>query len=349
MCSCYVAPRYILCSLCNNPLVLYNSSSMTYLYEKNRGQGFTIVELVVVVVVIAVLATIIVVAYNTIMNNAKEQAVQSDAQTVAAQLGKYKTKNGTYPANLDLLEDVTGTRSSYQYAYNDSANTYCLTASVEGASAYITSGSSLTKVGGCPGHGVNGQAPITNLVTNPSFETGVTNTTNNRVTTLASSAWSMSGSNSLQQTPTDAANADAFTSVGGDTGAMRLGMQAGKTYVLSATVRLSAAQTGTLDPRARQIQAYYKPGTGSYAAFTSAAAPNAAGATRLTLTFTLPANTTEAFIRLYNGARTGGGLTWWDGVMLTEGSTIYNFADGNSSNWIWNGTTSTSTSTGPAL
>ena len=37
----------------------------------------------------------------------------------------------------------------------------------------------------------------------------------------------------------------------------------------------------------------------------------------------------------------------FDGAMLRSGSTASTYADGNSSNWIWNGTTNNSSSTGP--
>jgi hypothetical protein len=38
-----------------------------------------------------------------------------------------------------------------------------------------------------------------------------------------------------------------------------------------------------------------------------------------------------------------------DSVMLTSGTTSYNYADGNSTDWTWNGSPNSSTSTGPAL
>jgi hypothetical protein len=37
-----------------------------------------------------------------------------------------------------------------------------------------------------------------------------------------------------------------------------------------------------------------------------------------------------------------------DCLMITEGSTAYSFADGSSPNWVWNGASNSSTSTGPA-
>jgi hypothetical protein len=38
-----------------------------------------------------------------------------------------------------------------------------------------------------------------------------------------------------------------------------------------------------------------------------------------------------------------------DGVMYTKGSTTYGYADGNTTNWVWNGTANNATSTGPPV
>ncbi|NTW61560.1 prepilin-type N-terminal cleavage/methylation domain-containing protein [Candidatus Saccharibacteria bacterium] len=43
------------------------------------------------------------------------------------------------------------------------------------------------------------------------------------------------------------------------------------------------------------------------------------------------------------------GNVWFDGIMLTAGSSIPNYADGSSSGWAWNGASNNSTSFGPAL
>jgi hypothetical protein len=36
-----------------------------------------------------------------------------------------------------------------------------------------------------------------------------------------------------------------------------------------------------------------------------------------------------------------------DGAMITKGTTTYNYADGNTLNWAWNGTPHSASSTGP--
>jgi hypothetical protein len=61
----------------------------------------------------------------------------------------------------------------------------------------------------------------------------------------------------------------------------------------------------------------------------------------------IPADAIGAWIRLYHGGMSGAGDVWYDDIMITEGTTSYAYADGNSANWVWNGSMNLSTSTGP--
>jgi hypothetical protein len=70
---------------------------------------------------------------------------------------------------------------------------------------------------------------------------------------ISSKAWKRSGSRSLRLVATTTATNDTFTAASGDTGSMRLGMVAGKTYTFSATCHLEAPLTGTLSARSRKI------------------------------------------------------------------------------------------------
>ena len=135
-----------------------------------RKNGFTIVELIVVIVVIAIIATVTIVSYVAVTNNAKQQTVKTDARTVAAQLNKHKAEKGAYPADLDTLTDMPTTDSTFQYTYDATSRAFCLTASVEGASAYVTNVNSEAKEGGCPGDAVEGRPARTNLALNPGYE-----------------------------------------------------------------------------------------------------------------------------------------------------------------------------------
>lgn len=146
---------------------------------------------------------------------------------------------------------------------------------------------------------------------------------------VASREWTLTGNQSLRVIPTSTSNNDTFVSLGGDAGAFRLGMSVGNTYTVSGTIRLAAAQTGTLNARARRIAFFYKNSAGTYVEAQSAQAPNSAGATRLSVTVSIPTGATEAFIRLYNGALVGGGDVWWDNILVEATSTVKDYFDGS--------------------
>ena len=78
----------------------------------------------------------------------------------------------------------------------------------------------------------------------------------------------------------------------------------------------------------------------------------AGGVARLSRTVTTLAGTAKLTISLQ-----GAGDVNWNpgdklhttGLMITQGSTLYNYADGNSPGWSWTGTPNASTSFGPPL
>lgn len=317
--------------------------------KSRRHSGFTIVELLVVIVVIGILAAITIVAYNGIQNRARGATVSSDLSNAKQQLLLDQVDTGKFPDTLAQANSNQGLQSSpgttYQYSVNNQASpaTFCITAT-NGTISYKITESSAPVAGGCPGHGVGGVAAVTNMIPNPSVETDSSSLGGANSTVARDTSWSSNGVASISVTPTSTTTADSFISVAGDNYGMRLGMQAGKTYTLSATLHLTSALTGTLDSRALSIVAYQNSGGYTY---TSTQAPNSPGTYPLKLTFTLASNATEAFIRLYNGGYSGSGTVYYDSIMLTEGSTAYTYADGNTPNWIWNGTPNNSTSTGP--
>ncbi|MDN5275378.1 MAG: hypothetical protein JWN33_27 [Candidatus Saccharibacteria bacterium] len=55
-------------------------------------------------------------------------------------------------------------------------------------------------------------------------------------------------------------------------------------------------------------------------------------------------------VLVYSGETACATGSTFDGtaVMVTAGTTLYDYADGNSANWIWNGTANNSSSTGPS-
>lgn len=130
---------------------------MIRIQANKQAHGFTIVELLVVIIVIAILVTITTVSYIVVSDNANEQAAKTDAQTIATHLNKYKAKHGSYPATLSDLVDVPGTQAEFQYTRNLSTDTYCVTAFVVSATAYVQSGSLDAIPGKCAGHSFEGE------------------------------------------------------------------------------------------------------------------------------------------------------------------------------------------------
>lgn len=65
---------------------------------KEKRQGFTIVELIIVIVVIGVLAAITMVSYNSIQDRARETRVVAAVDAYEKLLRIYKAQYGEYPA-----------------------------------------------------------------------------------------------------------------------------------------------------------------------------------------------------------------------------------------------------------
>ncbi len=316
--------------------------------KRVRSSGFTIVELLIVVVVIAILAAITIVAYNGIQNRAKQSSAQSAASAGFKKVSLWLVENPSQAPTLSDFTDLVGDANIGQYQYTPGANgAFCLTATTSNFSYFTSNTQTNPSAGACAGHGANGITAITNLVTNPSVELSTATYGLNTATGTVDSSWAQNGTSSLRISPTAGTN-DTFANVGGDLGALRLGIQAGKTYTASGTIRLSAAQIGTLSGSARRLTAWYTV-SGVHTQTSSAAAANIAGSTRVSVTFSVPASATAAWLRLYNGTSVGNGDVWWDSIMLTESGSALNYGDGTSSGWAWASAAHGSSSSGPPL
>lgn len=321
-------------------LLCYNSA-MKYVGKKQIG--FTIVELLVVIVVIGILATITIVSYSSITNNAKKQATASDAMTVASALNKYKADKGVYPPDIDTLKSAgylnAGTQSTFQYRYTAATNSFCVTASVNGASSFVQSGTTAAKQGGCPGDGVNGQAPITNLATNPSAEAGTSGVMGYWSSPVGrTTGGAVSGSYIFTTTTNSTANGQGLIHT------ITTSAKPNQAYSCSLSLRSTPNATVNVSGRpATASDGYISEGLGGKnVALTSSWQT-------VVLSFTTPANTGILRIQYRLTSALSGITLQSDAIMCTEGSTNYTFADGDSPNWLWNGAQDASSSTGPAL
>lgn len=311
------------------------------IYARQNKPGFTIVELLIVIVVIGIIAGITIISYSAVTNNAKKQTAKTDAQTAAGVLTRYKSENGAYPANLSDAGEIKSVQSTYQYTYNSTADTYCLTASVRGASAHLESGNSKAEDGGCAGHGVNGQAAVVNLAYNPSGETnynGLSGYNGSPITARATTGSAVRGSYQFATVTNSAA------SIQGLINEVTTSAKPNQVYRCSISLRGTAGSVVGFSGRfSTSAGAYISEGAGNQNVTLSASWQ------RASITFTSPA-TTGILLVQYRLATAATGISIQsDALMCTEGSSTYNYADGTSAGWAWIGTAHGSSSSGPAL
>lgn len=303
--------------------------------------GFTIVELLIVIVVIGILAAISIVAYSGVQQRATIASLVSDLDNASKRLKLDQIDNGTYPATVSLADGGNGLKSStstsYQYSVNNaSPQTFCLTAT-SGATSYFINQSGSPSAGGCAGHGVGTVAAVTNLVTNPSYETNVTGFNANGTNTIASSTdFALNGNRSMKIVASGTTNVGAYTSIP---------LSSGITYTFSGYVYLPLVFGSGL-----RLCAWGAPINGGTIMCTGYVSTTGSWQ-RLTLTAAATSSGNVNFYFYNAGPSTApiGNSAYIDGLMVTAEGSASGFGDGNSPNWVWNGTVNNSTSTGLPL
>lgn len=312
--------------------------------QKKGVVGFTIVELLIVIVVIAILAAISIVAYTGIQNRAAAATLKSDLRGAATQLGIIQADASSYPIGTvapSSLKSSPGT--TFQYVSIDGSD-YCLTATSQrtGVAAYNISPSGGVREGACTGH-AESVTTITNMHPNPGIETSQTPFGGVGSSTIVrDSARAHSGSSSLRVTMPSGSSAGMSLLLTQPQFTSRY--QPNTTYTVSAWVYVPS---GTVDVRM---------------------SPQGPGRSGNTDPVARIATTKDTWVRIYNTFTTGasgagnadiyilnnvavpssGQQFWVDDIMITQGSTLYTYADGSSSGWSWDGAQQASTSSGPA-
>lgn len=298
--------------------------------------GFTIVELLIVIVVIAILAAISIVAYTGIQQKARTSTVSAALAQANKKLAAYMVENSAYPPDLATIGINDTSSTDFQYSVNNGASpaTYCVTATSGSVSYKASSASTTPSSGGCAGHGTGGVAAVTNLLFNPSSENNAT--TNNWAyyssPLTIDSTKAAFGTRSLQTVTNSATNPQGLVFAG-------QGVPAG-TYTCS--VYLASSPNASMYVSGR-TEAPYAEALG-----TQTIALNSSFQ-RVTVTFTLTGAVGTIEIQSRLTTPVSGVTIWGDGAMCVSGSSMSAYADGSSTNWVWNGTPNGSTSTGPAL
>lgn len=329
-------------------------------------RGFTIVELLIVIVIIGILATLTIVAYNGVQQSARDKSILSDLDNMDAVQTQYATRNNVIGkayysgSGVDVALDFTPSPSNVIDVVIN-ASDYCIRGYNVSASAYNSLTNAAIKEstsGACASIPASAAAiadspvappvqPIVNLSSNPSVETNTTGFGVPNGSTIArDTSKSMFGSASLRATmPIYASNSVGSNII--SSYAVPATLPLNTTYMVSAYVYVP---TGTVDVRL-SIQGTGKQTVSYGASDVTSVKDNWVMISQIFTTITSGSGTITIYV-LNNAATTVAGTQFWiDGVLLTNGSTLYNYADGTytSSGWSWTGTANNSTSTGPPL
>ncbi len=319
--------------------------------------GFTIVELLIVVVVIAILAAITIVAFNGIQNRSKESALRSQASQAAKKLQNHFTLNAeTLPTEANF-SSATGlssdSQTTYSYITDAALKKFCVSASGPSGVQYSPQASTSA------GNTVNGEC-TTNIARNAYAVSGApTNEWYGRFSTN----WSWV--NGASDGPIGLASYGRQTIVTAVTAASRgfdlnvnldvtpgasitnWPVAANTPYTVSVYARASVSNPSTtLRCRSHSGGAW----VGSQVSSTPV--NYVANSWILqSLTYTSPSAAYLACTIRFESSVSWpvGGTMDATGAMITQGTTLYDFAAGNSTGWAWTDTSNTSTSFGPAV
>lgn len=284
------------------------------------------------IVVIGILAAITIVAYNGIQQRAVVASIQSDLEGAAKQLAIDQVTNSTYPATTAAANGGQGLKASsnnsYSYTVNTAANpqTFCI-AETNGSNIYsVTSTNNVPTASGCV---------ITNLILNPSAETSSTGM-------YADTGSPTIGTSSTQAKQGTSSFVLTSTVVSTDVASVIIPAVQPGIYTLTYYVYSPVTRSGYFD-ECDQVSCSGRNG----------AQPIPANIwTRISATFNV-SGTVLQYLNIYlhsgNGPNSSGNSIYIDGLMLTSGTSVYNYADGNTQGWTWNGTANSSTSTGRQL
>ncbi len=338
---------------------------------RKRNTGFTLVELLIVIVVIAILAAISVVAYRGVASNAQAAAIKANLAQASTKLELYRVdNNGNYPPDqttlLTLLKSDPTTTLTYGANNTTNPATYCLTATQGTQQFSISSTTNTPSDSACVVNLARDPAATANLNVPGTlgwlpqwFGSGGAGTTT-LVTGAIDGPAGLSTYIRKTWTTAPAVSGSGATGFGycnysrsGTDTTSGMPVSAGAVYTISSYLRSSKSFTGDWhnemawrDSTGAVVGTFFVgPITATLLANTwtriSTTMTAPAGAVRITGVVTPSMSPTSAWAV--------GDTLDGTGLMVTQGSTLYNYADGSSPGWAWTGTPNASSSIGPAL
>ncbi len=331
--------------------------------QQNKSQpGFTIVELLIVIVIIGILATITIVAFNGIQNRARASEASSALSQAVKKIKVWQVDNSDQtPIDLATAGVTNSTSVTYQYKPGTNGS-YCITAT-SGSVSYKVTESTQPNSGGCAGHGTGGVEPITNLATGgrgTAFQhtAGTFGFRSDRYT--ADQDYSLLTGISTPVPDLSTAVRTTWKTTATDSRGFQIGQNtdititsgypiaANKTYMVSVYGRGNFSSN-----MAAMLMCRLRDSSGATLATLLNNIVITSSWQRYSLQLNTPSNTSTLVCRLTlsgtSPAVTIGNSLDATGLMLTEGSSLYNYADGNSQGWDWNSAPNNSTSSGSPL
>lgn len=312
-----------------------------------KQPGFTIVELLIVIVVIGILAAITIVAYNGMQQRARESTLKSDLANAAKKMATDNTLNGSYALTEGAVDGGKGLQASSgtSYQFHSTGTTYCITGTNGPTSFKISDTSTTAAQGGCPGDGVGGVAAVTNYAPNPTAA-GASVAAFGYAGSPVTATRSIASDQSHHSTTS---LKTVITGASGQTGAMA--RPATNTLRVNTGEKLSWS-FWVYSTKAGSLVAYVEGAKVADGTYTGASAGTvtipANTWTRVSGIYTAPLDMYANQVGGYNLSVVAGDTVWFDEFMIAKANAPLNYADGESTDWQWNGGINASSSTGPA-
>ncbi len=332
--------------------------------KKHFKRAFTIVELLIVIAVIAILATLTIVAYSNVQQGARDKSVLSDLDTLDGLETEYgqRSSGGGEPwysasgPDSNLGSFVPSAGNVIDIVLNNAtpslATGYCIRGYNSSSATYTSLAKAAVKestVGICQTISPSAAAqtdsplppPIINLIQNPSVESGVQAPNGGYYgpPAVIDSTTAVAGTQSVEVTTNSTTYPQGYIWTASN-------VLPNTNYVCSVYLMGTPGSVVNVAGRVTDTTGAYVGEGYGWKLITLTSSWQ-----RVSVSFTSPANTGSIYIQYHLNSAASGINIWGDAAMCTQGTTLYDYADGSytMAGWSWTGTANNSTSTGKPL